>query len=109
MSPIEEHWVHLLSREFAQHGVAEPAIVARSAEAEDWAFVIESGGRTFEIGFSPGTQLRAREATSGRERLLVSNDHPPVNDSARARELAVRLVAAAIAKPDFPPRDPPVI
>ena len=109
MSPIEEHLVRTLRRELAAGGVTEATVTVLSAEAENWRYAIAAAGRTFELGFSHRDRLWVRETTADTPRHLISNDHAPVNESARARAIGVRLIAAALANPAFPPRDPPVI
>ena len=109
MSPIEQHWINTVNDGMAKHGVTGVAVTVRSAEAENWRFRLAKDGREFEIGFNARERLWVRETTPGREKHLVSNDHRSIHSSADARELAVRLVATALADPAFPPRDPPVI
>lgn len=109
MSPIEEYWIQTLRGELEVCGVSGADVQVRSAEAENWRFDVAAQGRRFEIGFNHAEQLWARETTPGAEKHLVSNDHARVHASAQARHLGVRLIAAAVADPRFPPRDPPVI
>lgn len=109
MSPIEEHWVRSLTHAFAQRGVRDVGITVQSADAENWRFRITATGREFEMGFGHRDGLWARETTGGAEKHLVSNDHVRIHSSAAARALGVQLVAAAVADPLFPPRDPPII
>lgn len=109
MSPIEAHLQAQLAQRLAERGVNAAQVQVLAAEAENWGYRIEAGRRVFEIAFSHRARLACREVSPGREKHLVSNDHPPVNTSAEAMDRGIRLVCAALSRPDFPPRDPPVI
>jgi hypothetical protein len=109
MSPIEEHWIQTLTRDLRALGIADVSIEVRSADAEDWRFGVTTPGRAFEIGFNHRERFWARETTANGERHLSSNDHHAVHISSEARVLGARLIAATLARPAFPPRDPPVI
>lgn len=85
------------------------SVTLHSAEGAEWRCVILAGDRRFEIGFTLVDGLWARETTPGRERHLLSNDHPRVHASDEACRLSARLIAATLRDPAFPPRDPPVI
>jgi hypothetical protein len=109
MAPIDEHLARNLSNELRAMGVAYAAVAVLSAEAENWRYRVAAQDRTFEMGFNHRELLWCRETTPGRRKHLVSNDHPPLNDSRAARSRGVALIRRALADPTFPPRDPPVI
>lgn len=109
MSPIETHLVETMSRDLAGAGIVAAEVTVLSATAGDWRYRIVAADRVFEFGFNPREQLWCRELTTGSERHLISNDHPPIGTSAAARATAIRLLQRAILGPHFPPRDPPVI
>lgn len=109
MSPIEQHLVTRLQRALAVRHVPYDVVTVLSADADNWRYRVAAGDRTLEMGFNHRDRLWCREVTPGRERHLVSNDHPPVCQSEAGFGLGVRLIARAIADPTFPPRDPPVI
>ncbi len=108
MCALEFPLLDQLDRELRQWGL-HAEIVLQAAEGDGWRLGVTAASRRFELGFGPAEGFWAREVTPGRERHLLSNDHPRVHTVPEAGRLAARLLAATLLDPAFPPRDPPVV
>jgi len=105
MSAVEDHLANLFQAELASRGVTHAHVTALPSEFEAWQLAVTIGARPFVLGFNWRDGLLVREAG----RNLVSNDHRPIATAQEAFRVGAAIIAATLANPAFPPRDPPIL